>query len=174
MNQPDPDSASNPYLTPGSELLQKESSYDVSAAKLYREWHVALAAFIGLALGAFWVISRNARTLGQPDDARTLVLIGFAAQVGLIILSFLLPEQISGVVFSVVVAVAAYHFTGSLQGAAITNHEQQGGVFYSGWRAAGAGLCWLLFLVLIVGSLVFLSLTFAPDTVGEFLLQNVA
>ena len=169
MNDSDISPSANPYSPPESDLRKRAPDYDVSTDKLYKAWHVAVAAFIGLALGGFWVISRNARILGHPSDARTLLAVGVAVQVGLILLSFVLPEQISGVVFSIVVATALHHFTRSLQGAAIANHEERGGAFYSAWRAAGAGLFWLLVLVVIVGSLVFAYLTFAPAAADDFI-----
>ena len=76
----------------------------------------------------------------------------FFALFGLILMAFIVPQQVPDFLFIFLYACMGYYAAQKLQGDFLDKHEEEGGKFHSNWKAAGIGaMIAVIFLALLIG-----------------------
>ncbi len=141
--------AENPFQTPKAELNAPLGSD--AGQRLYSLAAVGWATVFGSPLAGAYIIARNLRILGRGAEERKVWLTGVAVLVALLLLALLLPENMPTAAFTAAQVVGMYQYGKVTYAEQVVRHAQQGGRFYSNWRAVGVGLLILLaFVVLVV------------------------
>ena len=94
-----------------------ESTTDAAQPPLYSPVQVFLAGFCGGPLAPVYLLSRNFRSLGQPDAERRYLLIGSALCFFLLVTVVMVPARVStgvfiGAAFVGNMLARQYHFGG--------------------------------------------------------------
>jgi hypothetical protein len=110
------------------------------AVALYTPNQVALAAFLGTALGGAIVLALNERRLGRQQAALVSVLLGLLATAVIVGLAFLLPKNFPGAPLGLLPLIALRGIAAQRQRAFVDAHIAAGGKRASSWAAAGIGL----------------------------------
>jgi hypothetical protein len=116
--------------------------------QLYSPGQVTLATLLGTPVAGAILMASNYRGLGDPKQARSILIGGAIFTAALIILAFVLPEDFPGVSLAVPSVVAMHVVAKKVQGPAYDEHLRKGGEKASGWQAAGIGV---LCLVVVFG-----------------------
>src|SRR5262245_3266044 len=85
----------NPFEPP-SELADDGARAAGSDVRLYTHDHVAIAAFLGAPVAAFWLIGANEAALGKPRRKATMVMWGVVTTALVMTLAYFLPENMPG------------------------------------------------------------------------------
>jgi len=136
----------NPYQMPASGL--GSASLENPEARLFKVSGIGLATFLGSLLAGGLLMAMNFRALGQPEKARKTILYSIAAFAGVIVVMFVLPESIPGVVFLIPQVVAMVQLAKQYQQSQINERRMRGIPTRSNWAAAGISL--LVFLALML------------------------
>jgi hypothetical protein len=135
----------NPYAAPHASPQMGPAPPGVA---LYTSGHVALAAFLGTALGGAIVLGINEHRLGRKHAVLPTIGLGVLASAALMGLAFVLPDSFPSAPLPLATVVALHAIARARQGAALHLHLGAGGKKASGWAAAGIGLlCLLIVLV---------------------------
>jgi hypothetical protein len=120
--------------------------------KLYRDRAIYLATFLGGPLVAGYLIGENYRNLGEKKLVWRTWIFAFIATVLIFAMATHLPESLnhSSYIIPILYAGMTQYLVKRLQGTQLAIHEQNGGQFYSVWRAVLASL---IGLALIIGGL---------------------
>jgi hypothetical protein len=110
------------------------------AVALYTPNQVALAAFLGTALGGTVVLALNERRLGRQRAAVVSVLLGVLATVVILGLAFVLPKNFPGAPLGLLPLLVLRGIAQKRQRAFVDAHIAAGGKRASSWAAAGIGL----------------------------------
>jgi hypothetical protein len=133
-----------PYAPPGAApapfVPTTDGALPGPAVALYTPNQVALAAFLGTALGGSVVLALNERRLGRQQAALVSVLLGLLATAVFIGLAFVLPKNFPGAPLGLVPLIAMAAIARKRQGAFVQAHIAAGGKRASTWAAAGIGL----------------------------------
>lgn len=145
-----------------NELEDKKNNY-----KLYSEMAISTAVFFGGPLAAGILISKNFKSINKYDAAKKAMFWGIWGMLGLLIILSILPNNIIDKSPSTLIPLIYTAIISSLvskhQGPFIKKHKENGGKFYSGWKAAGIG-----FICAILSIGVFLlTFSFKPAFPGE-------
>ncbi|MCW7538336.1 hypothetical protein OOT46_10840 [Aquabacterium sp. A7-Y] len=108
--------------------------------RLYSMGGIMWATFIGNLFATGLLMAHNYRALGQPRKARDAMLLAVAGMVVLLMLVFVLPENVPALVFSLPQLLAAYQVAKPHQLHDVDPHLSRAGALHSNWRAAGIGL----------------------------------
>lgn len=146
--------ADNPFQTPNAELSTPLSTD--AGQRLYSLAAVGWATVFGSPLAGAYIIAQNLRILGRGTEVRKVWLTGVGVLVALLVLAFILPENIPAAAFTAAQVVGMYQYGKVTWAEQVAGHAQRGGVFYSNWRAVGIGLLILLALLVLVVPLVLL------------------
>lgn len=129
--------------------------------KFYSQRAIAIATYFGGPLAAGYLVKKNYETLGQPGNARKSLIIGIIATILLLTGIFSLPkgtiDKIPNALFPLVYTGIIYLLVEKFQGKSLKNHKEAGGVFYSGWKAAGIGAIAMLVLLLGIALTAFIA-----------------
>ncbi|TNE79946.1 MAG: hypothetical protein EP332_09325 [Bacteroidetes bacterium] len=123
--------------------------------KYYNAKTISIATFIGGPLVTGLLMRRNFRNAGDDSSASRALLLGILATVLIFGSVFYLPEAFVDKIPKSIIP-AAYTLLASLlvkkyQGEVLETHEEQGGKYYSVWRAIGISLlCIAPFIVALV------------------------
>jgi len=128
----------------------------ISIHPMYSAWQVVLAAFLGSALGAGWLIALNYKRLGERTNARIAAVLSVLVMASLIAIAVVRGDI--GEWLMVVPTVSSGPLTRYLQGAAYDRHVGVGGTRASSWRAAGVGVLSLGILFSAISGAVAISL----------------
>lgn len=134
-------------------------SHDV---RLYDLRAIEIATALSSVLGGAFLISQNARALGEPDKARNILIAGVAGMIAvtLIVLSIVLPQgtgRWAALVIQAAQVVVVYLSASWVNGKEIKQHRASGATFHSRWRAAGVSL---LLLPIAAGLFMVVALAF--------------
>ena len=104
----------------------------------------------------------NFKRLGLEDKARKTIAYSIAGTVALMAVVFLIPEDINipNAVFVAPQVIIMIQVANLYQKKLIDEHEQNGGVLASNWKAFGIGVVFTAVIFLIVFAIVFI---FMPD-----------
>lgn len=138
----------NPYQSPDADVATDMAVG--SGGRVYKAGHVGLATFLGTPLAGFWLMGTNYAALGQTGKRSSMVWSGIAATVAVFALALVLPEEFPSLPINIAVVVGMIALCNSLQGEALKAYVQNDFLWYSGWRAAGVGLLFLLGVVVVV------------------------
>lgn len=141
--------ADNPFKPPAAELTNPLPGANL--APLYKLAGVALATFIGSPLAGGYLIGRNLNALGRRPELSRAWGITIAIFLVCNALTFFSPSGKATFPLAIAQVVGMYFFAQYLLGPALVLRAEQGGPFYSNWRAVGIGL---LFCVGIIAAMV--------------------
>ena len=118
---------------------------------LYSERSISLATYLGGPLAAGILLRRNFLNLGNEKNALWALLLGIISTAALFIAIFSIPEtiieKVPNALLPLIYTGVIYFFVHRLQGTQLKQHKDNGGVFYSAWRAAGIGLVYSVILI---------------------------
>ena len=99
----------------------------------------------------FWLIAANYRELG--DERARQICLGIGAGVTAVWFVFvvMLPENVPASAVAVVNVLAVWYLADRLQGDALEEHNEAGGLLRSNWRVVGVSLACLLMECVLVG-----------------------
>lgn len=132
--------------------------------RFYSQKAIAIATFFGGPLAAGYLVKKNYESLDQPDNARKSLFIGIASTIILLVISYLIPDEMSTKAGTIIPGLSAwmiYLIVEKLQGQELKSHKESDGKFYSGWKAAGVGS--ISMVILLAG------VAFTAFIAGDFL-----
>ena len=146
-----------------------------NAQPLYSEAAINIATFLGGPIAAGILIRRNFVNLGNEDYGKHTIAIAVVSTVLLFAVLLSLPETKTTESFgrflpfliTAIVAGILHRF----QGEQIKNHENNGGEFYSKWKAAGIGILSMLGMLVGIFGFVYVD---EPDFDAELYDQKVS
>ncbi|MBB2495611.1 hypothetical protein [Aquipseudomonas ullengensis] len=147
--------ANNPFQTPAADLVNP--GVVAAGEKLYSLAAVGWATFFGTPLAGAYVLAHNFRSLGLHQHVKTVWLLAIGLLLAVSVLTYVLPENLSGTGFTVAQVMGMYFYAKSLIAAQITEHRLRDGAFYSNWRAVGIGLLMLVAVLVVVVPLMLLT-----------------
>jgi len=118
--------------------------------KLYSQKAVMIGTLLGGPLAGGYLLAKNYKALNQPEKIGRTWIFSIIAFALLMVLAFIVPEQVPGFVYFFLYAWMGHFAAQKLQGSFLQKHASEGGVFYSNWKAAGIGIIVALVFVLIV------------------------
>lgn len=111
--------------------------------KLYSQREIGIATFFGGPLAAGILIRQNYINLNKDKQGLYALIIGILSMVLIFVGIFSIPdnifEKIPNSIFPFIYTGIIYLIVEKLQGFEIKRHKENGGEFYSGWKAAGVG-----------------------------------
>jgi hypothetical protein len=119
--------------------------------KLYNNISVRLATFLGGPLAAGYLIAENFKELGEHSKIRMTWIISIVTTILICVIGVLLskiksfPNYIVPIIYTWTASYLVQHF----QGDNIKLHIEEGGRFYSRWRAALVGIIALAILIVV-------------------------
>lgn len=148
------------YKTPDSELTNAANS--ASDYSLYKMSAIGIATFFGSALAGGYIARRNLINLNEHAKGNNILYISAAITFSILLIAVLVPEDVNipGAVFTVVQLVAMLQLSKAWFGEDVERHRQNGGKFYSNWRAFGISLLVLVGVLAVVIPLAFLYFSF--------------
>ncbi len=135
---------------------------------LFSQKAIAIATFFGGPAAAGYLIKKNYEAYNQEDNGRKAFILGIISTLLIYAGLFSLPEQIidkiPNAVIPAVYTAIIYLIVEKIQGPWLKEHEASGGMFYSGWKAAGVGAVFMVILFLMLaGTLYFTGDLFQPE-----------
>lgn len=128
------------------------------AQKLYNERAILIGTFVGGPLAGGYLLARNFAVLNEPAKAGKTWIATVGVLLLLIASSFFsLTDKIPPVVYGLALGWTAHFVAVKYQGSKISQHRENGGKFYSTWRAVFAGAVSLLLLIGLVVGLYYLQ-----------------
>jgi len=129
--------------------------------KFYSQKAIAFATYFGGPLAAGYLVKKNYETLGESDKGKKALLIGILSTLLLFACIFSIPEEIIDKIPNALIPTVycgfIYLIVAKVQGNELDEHEENGGEFYSGWRATGIGAIVMLILGVFIGSVAFIA-----------------
>jgi len=132
--------------------------------KLYSERALSIATFFGGPLVAGYMMGENFKALGDYKSGTRSFIIGFISTVALYAALFLLPDNIIDSIPAPVIPgiytfiiILIFH---KYQKPAVIRHKENGGEFYSGWKAAGIGTIFFIIQIAVIFLFVYFTI---PD-----------
>jgi hypothetical protein len=144
--QPSPDAhpaVFQPYAPPAAPpapAVPATGALPGPAVALYSPNQVALAAFLGTALGGSIVLALNERRLGRGRAALVSVLLGVLATAVTVGLAFVMPKGVPGAPLGLLPLIVLRGIAQQRQRVFVDAHIAAGGKRASSWAAAGIGL----------------------------------
>lgn len=122
--------------------------------KLYSKKAVMIGTMLGGPLAGAYLLAKNFKTVNKSERVAQAWTIGIIAFFVLILLGFFILEQVPNFLFIFFYAWMGHFAAEKMQGDFLDKHEEEGGTFYSNWRAAGIGvIAAAIFLALLFGVL---------------------
>jgi len=147
----------NPFQPPTATL--QDAAAATTGEPLFRLAAVGIATFFGTPIAGAWVMVQNLKTLGRLDDVRKAWLMGLGFTIGMFVIGYFLPDNISGAPMAIATVVGMYQFAKQTTGAALQQHSASGGAFLSNWRAFAISL---LFLLAVMAAVFVAAFVLAP------------
>lgn len=138
----------NPFQTPAATL--HDTTTTSTGEPLYRLAAVGIATFFGTPIAGAWVVVQNLKALGRLDEVRKTWLMGLGFTIGMFVIGYFLPDNISGAPMAIATVVGMYQFAKQTLGATLDQHLASGGQWRSNWRAFGVSLLILLAVMAVV------------------------
>lgn len=97
-------------------------------------------SFLGNLFATGLLMSQNYAQVGQHDRARKALIYSSIAMAVILVLIFVLPEEVPVIAFSAPQLAVAYFLAKSHHEELVIPHLAKGGAVHSNWRGAGIGL----------------------------------
>jgi len=125
--------------------------------KLYSQRAISIATFFGGPVVAGFLIKKNYEALNQKKAGKKAFLIGIVSTILLFAGIFSIPEhffeKVPNIVIPAIYTGIIYLIVDTIQGEWLKEHKENGGEFYSRWKAAGIGAIFMVILfALIIGA----------------------
>lgn len=140
----------NPYSPPVTTAPAPHSNFP-----LYSAGHVAWASFLGSPLAGGMLMAFNFFRLRKPLAGNVSLIIGLFLAIGLMVLSFFLPDSFPNSVIPLAYTFGMYQATKLLQGDDYSEHLARGGRKGSAWVATGVGVICLIIVVALIFAVLF-------------------
>lgn len=127
--------------------LEKSVFEEIPTEKIYSKTAISAATFFGGPLVAGYCIAENFKAFNDFEKARNTYIITAISTVLIIIMAFLIPENVPSVIFPVIYAFIVSFLIQTYQEKNIEKHTNNGGEFFSGWRTFG--ICMLSAVILL-------------------------
>lgn len=159
----------NPYAAPESSLTRQADASvpGLGAAPLFRASGIGVAAVFGTVLAGALLMALNERALGRTHQVWPTLGLGLLAMGVVMVLAWVLPEQIPSVVFTVLQLAAIQVAVARAQGDAIKARVAAGLPMRSNWAAFGIALLVLLAILAVAALALSIYLWSAGLTWGE-------
>ncbi|MFR0691680.1 hypothetical protein ACLUTX_19945 [Enterobacterales bacterium AE_CKDN230030158-1A_HGKHYDSX7] len=138
----------NPFQTPTAVL--QEGPAAATGEPLYRLAAVGIATFFGTPIAGAWVMMQNLKALGCLEEVRKAWMMGLGFTIGIFVIGYFLPDNISGAPMSIATVVGMYQFAKQTFGVALEQHAAGGGQWRSNWRAFGVSLLILAAVMAVI------------------------
>lgn len=129
--------------------------------RLYSQRAITIAIFLGGPLAAGYLAQQNFIMLGKENYGRYSLIIGILSTVLIVAGLFSIPEsiidKIPNAVIPLVYTAIIYPIIEKFQGKELKEHEDNGGAFYSGWKAAGISAVCFIFVLVFVAMAAFIA-----------------
>lgn len=149
-----------------------------SEKKYFSQRAISIATLFGGPLAAGYLVKKNYETLEQPEMGRWAMRIGIICTLFIYAVIFSLPEHVIDKMPSALIpgiyAGIIFIAVERLMGATLKSHKQSGGIFYSGWKAAGIGAVSMIVLVAGIGLAAFVAGDFSAGFDAAAYDQGVA
>ena len=127
--------------------------------KAYSPRQVAGATLVGSPIAGSILLASNFVLFGAPGRKWRTIIGGSLATIAVVVLAFLLPEDIPDGMLPVIYTAALLQFATRTQATDFETYISSGGVKHSNWRVFGVGLFWALAVL----ALIFFVLYFLPE-----------
>jgi len=135
--------------------------------KLYSNREITIATFFGGPLAAGYLMKKNFQVMGDFERAKLALLIGIISTIIIFAVFLTLPESIQDVIpqplIPVIYTAIISLIVNKLQGPFLKEYKDKGGIYHSGWRAAGVGALAMLIILASIAIIAF----FVGDFVGK-------
>ena len=141
---------------------------ETPSQKIYRDRAIWVGTFLGGPLIAGYLIAHNFEAFGESHKATKTWIYAVVATVIIFGTAFLIPEtiKIPNQLIPLIYTGIAYYLVHHFQGKSITTHVDNGGQFYSWWRAIGVSMVGLGIMVISFLGFVLLSDTASNATIS--------
>lgn len=139
--------------------MQEEPLFSATLTeKFYNERAVLLATFLGGPLAGAWLMASNFKAMGETVRATRTWVFAVMALVLVFLLSYIPSlDKIPSLFYSFAFCWTAHFLTRKYQGPQLQLHQENGGQFYTTWRAVGIGLIGMAVVLVIILVLLFLG-----------------
>ena len=144
------------YKTPQAELVDAGSGIPLDV-KLYKISAIGIATFFGTVFAGGYIAYRNLKNLGRDQQAKKVLVWSAVAVVIVLVVGVMIPasRNIPNIAFTVPQILVMIELAKRWFGDDITQHQQNGGVMASNWKAFGISLLFMIgFLLAVAGVLV--------------------
>lgn len=118
--------------------------------KIYSTRTISIATLIGGPLVAAYLVASNFKKLEEANKVVKTWLIAIVVLIGVLTISFFLPDSIPNVVYNLAFYFIAASFVQKYQAAQIAAHKNSGGLTYKTYRAVLIALAFDLVLVGVI------------------------
>ena len=141
----------NPYASPAADVAATQpASMAGTAGRLFRLSGIGIATFFGTVLAGGILMAMNFRALGEGRRVWPTLGISLIAMFAVLLLGFLVPEDVPGILFMLPQLVLITWLAKHYQGAAIAARIAVGSPMRSNWLAVGISLLVLVGLFLLI------------------------
>jgi hypothetical protein len=127
-----------------------------SSVRIYSPGQVGLACFLGSPLAACCLMALTYGALHDAKKAKKALAYGVAGTIAVIVLAFVLPENIPASVFPIAYTLGVFQVAKQLQGPAVAAHRTQGGKLGSWGFVVGVGFLGLAIVFGVIAGISFL------------------
>jgi uncharacterized membrane protein AbrB (regulator of aidB expression) len=150
----------NPYAPPTANVsdVVEPSNATSRVDGLYSARQISVASFIGSPLAAAMIAASNFRKLGQPTQARNLVLWGVIGTIVVMAIAFVLPDRIPQVFFPLAYSLGIRAAAAKSFDSIVKEQKDAGSKMGSWWPVIGNSIFWML---IVLAALVGISIALA-------------
>ncbi len=148
--------------------------------KFYSQKAIAITTFFGGLLAAGILMRRNYLNLNQETYAKHALFYGIAFTILILIGIIILPEnvidKIPNSIFPAIYSLIIYYVVEKTQGKALKAHKENGGEFYSAWKAVKVGVLSMVAFLIAIAFIAFLMGDFSkqePDKNTQLIIQSL-
>lgn len=127
--------------------------------KLYSNREITIATFFGGPLAAGYLMKKNFQVMGDFEKADKSLLIGIISTIiifgSILSLSDSVINHIPKPLIPGIYTAIISWIVNKLQGPYIKEYKENGGLYYSGWKAAGVGAVTMLILIAAIAIVAF-------------------
>ena len=129
--------------------------------KFYSQNAISITTFFGGPIAAGYLIRENYKNLDKEKAGFNALMLSIVSTLLLLSGVFLIPEdildKIPNALFPFIISTAIYFIVEKIQGKELKLHKENGGQFYSAWRAAGIGLISIILLFVFIAIVAFFA-----------------
>jgi hypothetical protein len=152
------DDVSNPYAAPESTIADAPVIPEGEKRKLFSPTQGAAAAFLFGPLAGLYILQANFAATGDHMLRSKTIQYGAMAVAAFALATSLVPEQVPGIVFSVIYMILTRSFMDKYQHSKNAIADSELYRFQSNWLVFGIGMaCIVVYIVILVAIIALLS-----------------